>query len=174
MSCLRNLFTYNYFSTFRTKKIRSEDCIFDCCDFNDIDIKWEDTIPFTVPIKGGRVIKVYDADTITIVAKLPFKESIIYRFSVRLNGINAPEIKGKNEDEKEAAKIARDALSKLILGKNVILKNVDNEKYGRVLADVYLEDIHINDWLVKEKYAVRYDGGAKIAPESWITYQKVK
>jgi hypothetical protein len=36
------------------------------------DIKWEDTQEFTFPIKGGKVIKVYDGDTITIASKLPF------------------------------------------------------------------------------------------------------
>ena len=75
------------------------------------DIKWADTVEFTFPIEGGRVIKVYDGDTITIASKLPFKESPLYRLSVRLNGIDTPEIKGKNEDEKTAAKITRDALA---------------------------------------------------------------
>ena len=55
-------------------------------------------------------------------------DNTIYRFSVRLNGIDTPEIKGKNEDEKTAAKNARDALSSLILHKEVILKNVSTEK----------------------------------------------
>ena len=55
------------------------------------DIKWEDTIEFTFPIKGGRVIKVYDADTITIASKLPYDKSPLYRLSVRLNGIDTPE-----------------------------------------------------------------------------------
>jgi len=59
------------------------------------DIKLEDTVEFTFPIKGGRVIKCYDADTITIASKLPYKESPLYRLSVRLSGIDAPEIKGK-------------------------------------------------------------------------------
>ena len=152
----------------------SEECVFDYCDKNDEnnDITWGDTIPFTVPIKGGKVIKVYDGDSITIAAKLPFENSLLYRFSVRLNGIDTPEIKGKNEDEKEAAKNARDALSKLILNKYIVLKNVDNEKYGRILADVYLGELHINDWLVRERYAVRYDGGTKRGPTSWLNYKK--
>ena len=81
------------------------------------DIKWEDTVEFTFPIQGGRVIKVYDGDTITIASKLPFDNSPLYRLSVRLNGIDTPEIKGKTEDEKTAAKQARDALSNLILNK---------------------------------------------------------
>ena len=43
------------------------------------DIKWEDTIEFKFPIEGGRVIKVYDGDTITIASKLPFADSPLYR-----------------------------------------------------------------------------------------------
>ncbi len=134
-------------------------------------IKWEDTTPFTMPITGGHVIKVYDGDSITIAAYLPIEKSPLFRFSVRLNGIDTPEIKGKNEDEKAAAKDARDALSNLILHKEVILKNVGTEKYGRILADVYLGDLCINDWLIKENYAVKYDGGTKISPTSWLKYR---
>ena len=134
-------------------------------------IKWEDTTAFTMPITGGQVIKVYDGDSITIAAYLPIENSPLFRFSVRLNGIDTPEIKGKNEDEKAAAKDARDALSNLILHKEVILKNVGTEKYGRILADVYLNDLCINDWLIKEKYAVKYDGGTKVAPASWLEYR---
>ena len=134
-------------------------------------IKWEDTTPFTMPITGGQVIKVYDGDSITIAAYLPIENSPLYRFSVRLNGIDTPEIKGKNEDEKTSAKEARDALSKLILHKTIILKNVGTEKYGRILADVYLNDLCINDWLIKEKYAVKYDGGTKTSPPSWLKYK---
>ena len=134
-------------------------------------IKWEDTTAFTMPITGGQVIKVYDGDSITIAAYLPMDSSPLFRFSVRLNGIDTPEIKGKNEDEKEAAKAARDALSNLILHKVVTLKNVDTEKYGRILADVYLDDLCINDWLIKEHYAVKYDGGTKKPPASWLKYR---
>ena len=137
------------------------------------DIKWEDTIEFTFPIKGGRVIKIYDADTITIASKLPFDNSPMYRLSVRLNGIDTPEIKGKgvSDEEKEAAKNARDFVSNLILNKFVRLENIENEKYGRILADVYVGDIHINKLLLEEKYAVKYDGGTKIKPISWLKYK---
>ena len=71
------------------------------------DIKYEDTVEFTFPITEGKVIKVYDADTITIASKLPYDESPLYRLSVRLDGIDTPEIKGKDitEEEKEAAKV---------------------------------------------------------------------
>ena len=135
------------------------------------DITWQDTVEFTFPINGGRVIKVYDGDTITIAAKLPFDNSPLYRLSVRLNGIDTPEIKGKTEDEKIAAKQVKDALSVLILNKRVNLKNIQTEKYGRILADVYIGELHINQWLITEKYAVKYDGGTKKSPESWLKYR---
>lgn len=137
------------------------------------DIEWNDTVEFTFPITGGRVIKVYDADTITIAAKLPYDESPLYRFSVRLNGIDAPEIKGKgvSEEEKAAAKTARDFVANLVLNKYVTLQNIQNEKYGRVLADVYIGDIWLNDTLIKERYAVKYDGKTKQKPNSWLKYK---
>jgi endonuclease YncB( thermonuclease family) len=92
---------------------------------------------------------------------------------VRLNGIDTPEIKGKgvSEEEKEAAKEARDFVSKLVFNKFVRLENIQSEKYGRILSDVYVGDIHLNDALLKERYAVKYDGGTKIKPTSWKKYR---
>jgi endonuclease YncB( thermonuclease family) len=65
----------------------------------------------------------------------------------------------------------KDALSVLILNKRVNLKNIQTEKYGRILADVYIGELHINQWLITEKYAVKYDGGTKKSPESWLKYR---
>jgi endonuclease YncB( thermonuclease family) len=90
---------------------------------------------------------------------------------VRLKGIDAPEIKTHNEHEKAMAIEARDALAKMILHKKVTLKNIRNEKYGRILADVYLDDFYINEWLLKEHYVVPYDGGTKKPPKSWLEYR---
>jgi len=131
------------------------------------EIQWSETIPFMPPIENGQVIKVYDGDTITIATKLPYKDSPIYRFPIRLKGIDTAEIKSKNENEKKHAKIARDALSELILHKTVIVKNIENEKYGRILADVYLDELCLNDWMIEKGYAVKYDGGTKQIPTSW-------
>jgi endonuclease YncB( thermonuclease family) len=137
------------------------------------DINWEDTSVFTYPVKGGRVIKVYDGDTITIASKLPIEKSPIYRFSVRLNGIDTPEMKGSGvtDDEKIAAKQAKEFVSKLILNKYIRLENIQNDKYGRILADVYVGDTHVNELLLKEGYAVAYNGGTKLKPASWIKYK---
>lgn len=131
-------------------------------------IEYGHTIPFIPPIKEGYVIKVYDGDTITIAARLPYKESPLYRFQVRLNGIDSPEIKGKSDEEKEAAHKSKRALEALVLHKVVQLKNPAQEKYGRILANVYVktilnEDLHVNEWLLQQGYALPYDGKTKQA-----------
>jgi len=130
---------------------------------------WENSKPFIPPITGGIVIKVYDGDTITIATSLPDSKNLdIYRFSVRLRGIDAPEMKSTSEKEKELASKSQIALSNLILGKSIELKNVGVEKYGRVLADVYFQNIHINNWMLENKLAVPYFGKKKIKPLEWM------
>ena len=114
--------------------------------------------PFIPQITEGIVVKVYDGDTITIVSKLPYTKSEYYRFSVRLLGIDSAEIKGKDS---EIAKKARDALSAKVLNRMITLKNVSIEKYGRLLANVYLDDECMNDWMLNNGYAIAYDGGKK-------------
>jgi len=103
------------------------------------DIEYKDTTPFIPPVKMGKVIKVYDGDTITIASKMPWKDSPIYRFSVRINGIDCAEIRGKTESEKQCAILAREHVDHISNGKIVRLENVSLEKYGRILADVYVE-----------------------------------
>jgi len=133
-------------------------------------IEWKDCQSFVPPINSGYVVKVYDGDTITIASKLPYPESPLYRFAVRLNGIDTPEIKGKNEDEKRSAQIAKQALENLILHRDVVLKNTQTEKYGRILADVYIGELNLNKWMLDNKYAVPYDGGTKKSPDSWLEF----
>lgn len=130
-------------------------------------VKYNDTVKFVPPIQFGKVIKVYDGDTITIAAKLPNTYGPLYRFSVRLNGIDSAEIKSKSKAEKDRAILARDALHFKIDGRTVTLKNVSTEKYGRILADVYLDDLNLSEWMLENKYAVPYDGGTKIRPDEW-------
>jgi endonuclease YncB( thermonuclease family) len=132
-----------------------------------VNVVYENTIAFVPPINVGKVIKVYDGDTFTMISKLPYTEGPIYRFSVRMKGIDSPEIKGKTNNEKELANKSRDALSKLILGKIVILKNISSEKYGRILADVYIGDLCVNEWMLENNFAVKYDGGTKNRPNDW-------
>lgn len=155
-----------------TNNINDTNNIYDINDLSYLDdINYKDTIPFIPLIKYGKVIKIYDGDTITIAAKLPFNESPLYRFSVRLAGIDSAEIKGGTKNETEIAIVARDALHKLIFGKIVELRGNGKEKYGRLLADLYYDDgketIHVNKWMLDNEYAVSYNGGKKIKPSEW-------
>jgi micrococcal nuclease len=123
-------------------------------------LTYANTKAFVPPIDTGKVVKVYDGDTITVATIL---YEVAYRFSVRLNGIDTPEMKGGGSHEKELAVKARDDLSSRIMNKIVTLKNVSTEKYGRVLADVYLDDECINEWMIKQGHAKVYNGGHKEA-----------
>jgi micrococcal nuclease len=134
------------------------------------NILYKDTIPFIPPITSGKVIKVYDGDTITIASKLPYENSLIYRFSVRIKGIDCPEIRTHNLDEKEIALIAKNFVQDKCLNKIVELKNLSTEKYGRILADVFVEDINIGNELIKNKLSVPYNGGKKLVPDNWKIY----
>ena len=133
------------------------------------DISWKDAVPYIPPVSGGRVIKVYDGDTITVacyVHDLPD----LYRFSVRLNGIDCPEMKTKNASEKSVAKLAKQYLDERIMGKDVDLRNVSLEKYGRILAEVWYNGVSMNTALVEARLAVAYDGGTKFVPDNWLEY----
>ena len=123
--------------------------LFGCCNTNIEEpkkepkkIQWSDTLQFIPPINTGQVIKVYDGNTFTLAGHLPSSGSPLYRFSVRLNSIDCLKPKSKPEKEKEKEK-EKEHLSRLILGKTVTLKNVKNEKYGLLLADVYLGDLQV-------------------------------
>ena len=134
------------------------------------DVKYEDTEPFIPPITHGKVIKVYDGDTITIAAMLPYEDSILYRFSVRINGIDCPEMRTKDKDEKKCAIIAKNLIMEKAMDKIVLLKNVQTEKYGRLLADVICDGDSLAELLLKARLAIKYDGGKKNTPKNWIKY----
>jgi endonuclease YncB( thermonuclease family) len=129
-------------------------------------IVYKDTEKYVPNVSFGKVVKVYDGDTITIASRIPGCDTI-YRFSVRLRGIDCAEIKAHSFAEKEEAEIARNALSARILGRIVLLNDVSVEKYGRLLADVYCDGEHLNKWMLDNNYAVPYDGGTKIRPIRW-------
>jgi endonuclease YncB( thermonuclease family) len=127
--------------------------------------------PFVPNITEGKIIRVYDGDTVTIAARFKIDEIYIpklFRYNVRLRGIDSPEMKSKNANEKCLAVKSRDALSGLIMHKMVKLEHVEYDKYGRILANIITEDgLNISDWMLNEGYAVEYDGGTKHRPAEW-------
>lgn len=150
----------------------SSNCLRRFCNFcrctKKQTITWKQTVPWKPPITGGVVIKVYDGDTITIAEKLPYANSPLYRWSVRLSGIDAPELKSKSFALKAVAEEGRDALWSKIFGKRVELKDVGTEKYGRVLATVLYNGENMNTWMLKKKYAYVYQGQKKLTEQEQI------
>ncbi len=126
---------------------------------------WKHTTPFIPPIEGGICIQVTNPETLILAARLPYPESPCYRFDVRLNGISCPSINSKTEEEKSMAYLTKQTLEELVKMKQVQLKNVKTEKYGKLLADVYCEDIFINQYLLDQNLAVSDTG-----PKSWLKY----
>ncbi len=100
------------------------------------------------------VTKVYDGDTITVDFDLGFGIAL-QKQTIRLLGINTPEVRGAERTE---GIISRDALRQRILGKVVTIKTSKDKKgkYGRWLGEVFMEDENINKWLLKEGYAIAY------------------
>ena len=143
-----------------------------------MQITYKDTIPFVPPISEGIVVKCYDGDTITVATRLPYETSPLYRFSVRVLGIDCPEIRTKCKDEKQCAKMAKAHLKELIMNQKVILNVHGLDKYGRVLADVELfkddQSINIAEEMIKNRYAVAYAGGKKTPPPNWLHYHLAK
>tara|TARA_Y100000389_G_scaffold128625_1_gene126065 strand:+ start:789 stop:1316 length:528 start_codon:yes stop_codon:yes gene_type:complete len=122
--------------------------------------KWTDFPIFVPDIKYGYVIRCYDGDTITIVSD-PYGKAC--RFTVRISGLDTPELRGRSSLEQSAGEIVRDELRKMISNKYVRIKTHGNDKYGRLLVDIWLDNDSesINKWLLDNKYALPYDGGKK-------------
>lgn len=78
------------------------------------------------------VTEVIDGDTITCQGC-----GIIFR--VRLAGIDAPEKGKRKRPEQPYAEAARKFLEDLILGKKVLIKQIELDHYNYVLGIVYLE-----------------------------------
>lgn len=148
---------------------------------------------FNTPVFGlkgrkltGRLVDVHDGDTITVIAEL-FPSSV-FKINVRLAGIDAAEMASKSPQVKEFAERARMRVVTLLTGlhesdlphtghltraemmsllqRNVHLVHLrckDMDKYGRVLADVAIDENypHVGMVLLQEGLASPYFGGTK-------------
>jgi endonuclease YncB( thermonuclease family) len=157
----------------------------DICDFSDtLNKKCKDFPPFLEnQIIYGRVISIYDGDTITVLVKI---DNNYCKWSVRLYELDTCEMKTKDEKLKDLAIKAKLLLYKLItnieedlddskkmnhfLENNIIivkLKTYGLDKYGRILASVYKKDDDIekhksfSEIIIENKLGYNYDGCTK-------------
>ena len=115
-------------------------------------------------IVPASVVSVYDGDTITVDA-FPWPGQT-QRTSVRINGIDTAEMRGKCPIEKEKARAAK-ARTIELAGNEVTLVDIHLGKYaGRVVASVILKDGRdLATVLIDDGFARPYSG--KGARESW-------
>ncbi|WP_228256191.1 thermonuclease family protein [Aliarcobacter butzleri] len=92
----------------------------------------------------GKVVKVSDGDTITVLT------SDKTQYKIRLNDIDAPEKKQAFGNK------SKDNLAKYIAGKTVKVEYKTKDKYKRILGTIYYNNIDINLQQVKDGYAWVY------------------
>ncbi|MEO9656362.1 thermonuclease family protein [Marinomonas sp.] len=106
-----------------------------------------------------RVISVYDADTFRVDIN-GWPDIIGKNMSIRVNGVDAAEIRGKCESEKVQAKAARDFTRSLLSNsKDIELRDLKRGKYFRLIADVYIDGESLTDKLITSGHARPYEGG---------------
>ena len=121
---------------------------------------------YTYKIKLDRVI---DGDTIDAEIDLGFDISTKKR--IRFMGINTPESRTRDLEEKARGLAAKDRLKQLLEGANEIqLKSYGVGKYGRCLGELHIDIVdgqekltmeNVNELLIKEGHAVEYHGGKR-------------
>ena len=112
-------------------------------------------------IYNAKCLRVVDGDTVDAQIDLGFDTHKIIR--IRLVGINAPESRTRDLEEKERG-LAAKARVKQILKDNkneFILHSQGVGKYGRCLGEIYIGDSNLNDQLIQEGHATSYDGGKR-------------
>ena len=114
--------------------------------------------------------RVVDGDTVDAMIDLGFGVHVKKR--IRLAGINAPESRTRDKQEKILGLAAKDRLKAMMEGaeNKFELESQELGKYGRVLGKLHIDKLDgkdlitktcVNDCLVKEGYAVEYDGGKR-------------
>ena len=107
---------------------------------------------------NAKLERVLDGDTIDAMIDLGFSTWVHKR--IRLFGINCPETRTRNLDEKakgiESKKYLEDQF--LSTGGRFVLQSLGVGKYGRCLGNIYIDKVNINELLLKEGYAEPYIG----------------
>jgi endonuclease YncB( thermonuclease family) len=116
---------------------------------------------FAGPV-SARVTQVIDGDSLKVKARIWIGQEI--ETNVRIVGIDTPELRGRCESERVAARRARDFLTERIEARDVRLRDIRHDKYGgRVLARIETdrgEDLAA--LLVAQGLARPYGGGARV------------
>lgn len=106
--------------------------------------------------KIKEIVKVIDGDTVDILIDLGF--SVYHKERVRLSGIDTPEMNSKNVLEKEMAKKAKTFITTWLKEqKNLTIKTYKDDKYGRLLGEIFGNGgVCVNNLLMEKGFAWDY------------------
>jgi micrococcal nuclease len=108
-----------------------------------------------------KVKRVVDGDTVDVVIDLGF--DIHFATRVRLYGMDTPESRTRNKDEKVRGYMSKDFLEEWMEKDDVIIRTRRDKKgkFGRVLGEMIVRGENINKLMVQECLAVEYYGQSK-------------
>ena len=107
------------------------------------------------------ITSIYDGDTFRANIK-GYPAIVGEHMSIRINGIDTPELRGKCDKEKQLARKAKQfTVEHLRSAKSITLKNIKRGKYFRLIADVYIDGVSLGEQLIKQGHAVKYIGKTK-------------
>ncbi len=108
---------------------------------------------------NAKVTRVVDGDTVDALVDLGF--DTWKKVRIRMVGLNAPESRTRDLEEKKKGLAAKDRLKELLQVKSFILQSHGVGKYGRCLGELFVDDVNINKQLITEGHAVEYHGGKR-------------
>ena len=109
----------------------------------------------------SKVTKVVDGDTIDVIIDMGF--DIMYKSRVRLFGIDTPESRTKDLEEKKYGLAAKEFLTKWVTSGGLTIKTTKDArgKFGRILGELWCFNTNVNEKMIEEHHAVRYTGQSK-------------
>ena len=83
--------------------------------------------------------------------------------AIRLACIDAPELTGPPHTQ-QLAQASRDYLRELVVGKEVLIRRIGKDRYGRAVAEIYLWPLNIGEEMVASGHARILDRYASQCP----------
>jgi micrococcal nuclease len=113
------------------------------------------------------ILRVVDGDTVDINIDLGFG-IWMHKERIRLFGIDTPESRTRDLEEKKFGLMAKEMVKKLIpegSSQTLVTQKDKSGKYGRILGQFKItfegKETTLNEWMVKYHYGVEYYGQSK-------------
>jgi micrococcal nuclease len=108
------------------------------------------------------ITKIVDGDTIDAIIDLGF--DILHSARIRLYGIDTPESRTRDLEEKKYGLLAKKFLTNCLKTEHPIILRTHKEekgKFGRILGEIIIDEKNINTYMIESYHAVPYQGQSK-------------